>query len=105
MITVSRYYELVSRFLQLASWHYVSGFSVIVFGLCLACKAKGHSSHTKNQPLPNQLRIKKTSKSAKYRLPLRCKKDCTVDFSGSNTDDSLTMAVSNSFLSPLDKVS
>ena len=36
-------------------------------------KPKGHSCHTKNQLLPKPF-TEKTSKSAKYRLPLRYKK-------------------------------
>ena len=42
----------------------------MVFGLGLACQAKGRSCRTKNQPLPKHFRKKKMSKSAKYRLPL-----------------------------------
>ena len=48
------------------------GFSK-VFGLGLACQAKGQCCHTKTQPMPKYLR-KKTSKSANYHLPLRYKK-------------------------------
>ena len=52
----------------------VDGDCLDNFGLNLACKAKGLSCHTKNQSLPKHLR-KKTSKGAKYCLPLRYKND------------------------------
>ena len=45
----------------------------LVFGLGLACKAKGHSCHTKNQLRPKPF-TEKTSKSAKYPWSLRYKK-------------------------------
>ena len=43
-----------------------------IFGLGLASKPKGHSCHTKNQLLPKPF-TEKTSKSAKYPLPLHYK--------------------------------
>ena len=64
-------------FHEIVSWKYhalgISNFSSFL-ALAWLAKSKANVVIPENQPLPKYLR-KKTSKSAKYRLPLRYKKD------------------------------
>ena len=82
-------FEIDVALVDNASYH-ISYTEVHSFWPWLGLPSKGQSSHAKNQLLQNHLR-KRTSKSAKYRLPLHHRKI--------HITHSLTRSFIHSFLS------